>query len=154
MKFEIRLRLNDIFEKLFGQNESASGSTRNFSLRFTLTETSPIKFPLRTTPSHMPLPVQFVAHDYLIGHDGDLFSAQLATYRDQSWWDAQRYDPEDCLTDRDGRKRSLSIREIRERMNSMESTKRTLDEPFDFEPGLKLFDGVRGGWKDMEKFID
>jgi len=51
-------------------------------------------------------------------------------------------------------KRSISIREIRERMDSEKNKARLLSDGRDFEPGLKFLNGIRGTWKDMEVFID
>lgn len=158
MKLEIPWRLNGIFDKLFGQSESASVMKRNTRPHFISSKTYTAKPCLRTTPSHIPLPVQPGAGHSPICHENDIFSQQLTTYRDENWWNAQRHRQpgslEDCPIDGDIRKRSLSIREIRERMNSVESAKTTFGKPFNFEPGLKLLNGARGGWKDMEMFIE
>ena len=119
----------------------------------------------RTTPLYRQLPVNY--GDYSPATEKvDSFSAQMNTCRDQKWWESQAplsdtetlYDDDDdmmdCQNTREPPKRSLSIREIRERMNSAQSTANNLDGRLEFEPGLKLLDGIRGGWKDMEMFID
>ena len=94
----------------------------------------------------------------------DMFSAELRTCRDQNWWESPSTlpDMETCSDDdavasfhaEEHPKHSLSIREIRNRMNSAQSTASNLEGPLEFEPGLKFLDGIRGGWKDMEMFID
>jgi hypothetical protein len=116
-------------------------------------------------------PVQHYTREPSRPEQVDLFSAQLIACRDQNWWNPESR--VDCLSetsytntsagqsahDEDtASKRSLSIREIRRRMNSdqrsMRSTESSLSTPLEFEPGLRFLDGVRGGWKDMEMFID
>ena len=117
------------------------------------------------------LPVQHCTREPSIPKQVDLFSAQLVACRDQNWWNPESR--VDCLSetsytntsagqsvhdDDTSSKRSLSIREIRRRMNSdqrsMRSTESSLSTPLEFEPGLRFLDGVHGGWKDMEMFID
>lgn len=103
---------------------------------------------------------------------GDLFSAQLMACRDQNWWNntENRVDDgsEHCSTDASvsqnvveddtSSKRSLSIREIRRRMNSDQKSTTSMESglktPLEFEPGLKFLDGIHGGWEDMEMFIE
>jgi hypothetical protein len=127
----------------------------------------------------IPLPVQTPA-ELPAPPDLDPFSAQLAACREQSWWDPQP--TSDALSDSDDSnsyyrsisgnseynsidlgspKGPISIREIRERMNSQQSMRSCLSAGrYEFEPGLKLFDEVRdswrdlGGWRDMETFAD
>ena len=94
--------------------------------------------------------------------NADPFAAQLVEYRDQMWWTDQksetRFDsatPDATQHPGETPKRAVSIREIRERMNSDQKTIATGDEgKFGFEPGLKFLDTVRGGWKDMEMFVE
>jgi len=128
---------------------------------------------------HIPLPIQ-TPTELPAPPDLDPFSAQLAACREQSWWDPQP--TSDLLSDSDDSnsyyssisdnseynsidltspKRSISIREIRERMNSQQSMRSCLSAGrYEFEPGLKLLDEVRdswrdlGGWRDMETFAD
>ena len=128
---------------------------------------------------HIPLPVQ-TPTELPAPPDLDPFSAQLAACREQSWWDPQPTseplsDSDDSdsyyssISDDSGYnsidlaspKRSISIREIRERMNSQQSMKSCLSAGrYEFEPGLKLLDEARdswrdlGGWRDMETFAD
>jgi len=100
----------------------------------------------------------------------DPFAAQLIACREQSWW--TQPPPEDdvppehieaisaggnvCHVDITLPKRSLSIREIRQRMDSdrrsMASSKSS--GSYEFESGLKLLDTIHGGWEDMEMFIE
>jgi hypothetical protein len=98
-------------------------------------------------------------------HEDDLFSAQLRACRNQTWWthnghnDSQMpLDEVDASDDNqnhsESRKRSLSIRDIRERMNSDQtSIESSGSGELEFEPGLKFLHGIRGGWRDMEMFI-
>jgi hypothetical protein len=125
----------------------------------------------RSSALQRQLPVQPCTREPSRPEQVDLFSAQLVACRDQNWWDPESR--VDCLSetsytntsvgqsafdDDTSSKRSLSIREIRRRMNSdqgsMRSTESSLGTPLEFEPGLRFLDGVRGGWKDMEMFID
>jgi hypothetical protein len=125
----------------------------------------------RSSALHRQLPVQPYAKERSGMEQVDLFSAQLVACRDQNWWNPESR--VDCLSelsytdasagqiahhDDTSSRRSLSMREIRRRMNSdqrsMRSTESSLSTPLEFEPGLKFLDGVRGGWKDMEMFID
>jgi hypothetical protein len=132
----------------------------------------------RLNPLYQPLPVKadpftesfHVEQHFHLSQEGDSFSAQLKACRDQTWWN-----PQPSQTDLPGphapacedststdtsqpTKRSVSIRDIRERMNSdrrsTASTASSKSGSFEFEPGLKLLDGCRGGWRDMEMFID
>ena len=125
---------------------------------------SPGGRPSHTTPRYRKLPVNYVG---VVPPAVDSFSAQLVACRDQTWWECQSHlsDSETCY-DNDSasskihydkteyRKQSVSIREIRERMNSAQSTASTMHGPLEYEPGFKLLDCIQGGWKDMEMFID
>src|SRR5579862_9170860 len=90
----------------------------------------------------------------------DSFQAQLLACRDQVWWDAR--DGQDILHGHEERqddkpeppRRSLSIREIRERMNSDQRSMQSKESIGEFEPGLRLLDNGYGTWEDMEMFID
>jgi hypothetical protein len=116
----------------------------------------------RIKPLYRPLPVS--CDDYSPATETfDSFSAQMNTCRDQEWWESQAslsdtetlYDrPMDCQNGEELPKRSLSIREIRERMDSAHNTANNLDGRLEFEPGLRILDGIRGGWRDMEMFIE
>jgi len=128
---------------------------------------------------HIPLPVQ-TPTELPAPPELDPFSAQLAACREQSWWDPQpTSDPPSDSDDSNSYyssisdnseynsidlgspKRSISIREIRDRMNSQQSMTSCLSAGrYEFEPGLKLLDEIRdswrdlGGWRDMETFAD
>jgi hypothetical protein len=134
---------------------------------------------VRPRLKHIPLPVQMPT-EVPAPSDLDPFSAQLAAYREQIWWDLQpASDPlsdsddsnsyhssvsgnfEQSSDDMASSKRSISIREIRERMNSQQSMRSCLSAgPYEFEPGLRLLDEVSGSWRglgswrDMETFTD
>jgi hypothetical protein len=90
----------------------------------------------------------------------DPFQAQLLAYRDQSWWNANQENND--VPAGEGMpilrpaysKRSLSIREIRERMNSDQLSMKSFESVAEFEPGLRLLDKGYGTWEDMEMFID
>lgn len=126
------------------------------------------------SPLYQQVPINLHVKERSGSEQVDMFSAQLIACRDQHWWNAEsRVDDasdvsehsytnasvdQNSLDDDTSSKRSLSIREIRRRMNSdQKSTKSTdsgLHTPLEFEPGLKFLDGVRGGWEDMEMFIE
>jgi hypothetical protein len=97
------------------------------------------------------------AVDTITAHQVDPFSAQLNIYREQTWWnpplDVPSHTPA-CAETTQPQKRSVSIRDIRERMNSQRSVASSKSGEVEWEPGLKFLDGVRGGWRDMEIFID
>ena len=101
--------------------------------------------------------------------EADPFAAQLRACRDQSWWNNPP--PED--TDSESQvdevaaggdseqiditpKRSLSIREIRNRMDSdRQSIASSMSSgSYVFVSGLKLLDTTHGGWEDMEMFLE
>jgi hypothetical protein len=91
----------------------------------------------------------------------DLFSTQLRACRDQTWWDVPQthvcrssvQSEDDDAIGEEPQKRSISIREIRERMNSeQDSLKSRRSSEIVYEPGLKLLNGLRGDWRDMEMF--
>ena len=102
----------------------------------------------------------------------DSFSNELLAYRQQSWWepqipvsphdspessdDAVSAGSETCNAVPEPVKRSISIREIRQRMNSHLSRTSSLASSgtYEFEPGLKLLNGIRGSWEDLEMFIE
>ena len=90
----------------------------------------------------------------------DPFQAQLLACRDQAWWDDNREnvsvpaDTETPIVRPEAPKRSLSIREIRERMNSDQRSVTSISSIGEFEPGLRLLDNRYGTWEDMEMFID
>jgi hypothetical protein len=89
----------------------------------------------------------------------DSFAAQLNACRERSWWEQQpdtpnTGSPTPARADSESTKRSLSIRDIRERMDSDRSTVNSGCRDVEWEPGLKFLDGVRGGWKDMEMFVN
>ena len=132
---------------------------------------------VRARIKHIPLPVQTppeLPAPPTLDPDLDPFSAQLAACREQIWWDPQS--TSDPLSDSDDSnsyhssisgnsgesfndmrspKRSISIREIRERMNSQQSMRSCLSAGRDeFEPGLKLLNGERGGWRDLGSWRD
>jgi hypothetical protein len=115
-------------------------------------------------PRYQPLPVKhdpLVVEHYVPCQTDDSFSAQLRACRDQTWWNQQpdvhgSHAPA-CADTNDSSlqpaKRSLSIRDIRERMSSdRQSVTSSKIGSDDWEPGLKFLDGVRGGWRDMETF--
>lgn len=96
----------------------------------------------------------------------DPFAAQLIACRDQSWW--TQLPPEEDVpsihleavsagrADSTLPKRSLSIREIRKRMDSdrRSTTSSKSSGSYEFEPGLKLLNTMHGSWEDMEMFIE
>lgn len=83
----------------------------------------------------------------------DDFQAQLIAFRDQAWWNGSVEQNEEL--DRNiPTKRSLSIREIRERMNSDQRSISSTSTVSEFEPGLRLIEGRYGSWEDMEMFAD
>ena len=108
----------------------------------------------------------------------DSFSNEMLSYRQKAWWepqlpstprpptgspqphaDAVSAGPEICDIAPEPAKRSLSIREIRQRMNSNLSRTNSLSSfgstgSYEFEPGLKLMSGIRGSWEDLEMFIE
>lgn len=126
---------------------------------------------------HIPLPVQTPTEipEY---PDIDPFSAQLVACREQVWWEPQVTDPfsdsddsesyhssESSISEQSSigvpsQRRSISIREIRERMNSQQSMTSSLSSGhYEFESGLKLLDERSswrnlGRWRDMETFVD
>jgi len=129
--------------------------------------------------NHIPLPVQMPTKT-AAPPEIDSFSVQLAACREQVWWDPQHrpnsfsdsddsnsyHSSESSISelssiDVTSSKRSISIREIRERMNSQQSMRSSLSSGlYEFESGLKLLDECRsswrdlGSWRDMEIFID
>lgn len=127
---------------------------------------------------HIPLQVQTPTEipEY---PDVDPFSAQLAACREQVWWEPQvTSDPfsdsddsesyrssETSISEQSSigipsQRRSISIREIRERMNSQQSMTSNLSSGhYEFESGLKFLDERSswrnlGRWRDMETFLD
>jgi hypothetical protein len=119
-------------------------------------------------PKYQPLQVKqpcLVEQHYILTQDVntinasqvDPFSAQLNICREQSWWnppiDVPSHTPAREETTQPT-KRSLSIRDIRERMNSERSVASSKSGEVEWEPGLKFLEGVRGAWKDMEVFVD
>ena len=129
-------------------------------------------------PRHIPLPVQMPTESPE-APEIDPFSAQLVACHEQMWWESQP--ASDCLLDYDdytychsfdesdssqnfddvlSPKRSISIRSIRERMNSQQSMQSCSSTGrYEFQSGLNFLHGVpswRGfrGWEDMETFVD
>lgn len=148
--------------KLFGHGGSVDVFTQIINKCFK--SSPPVPQRSRTTPLYRQLPVNY--GDYSPAPEKfDSFSSQMNTCRDQKWWESQAplsdtetlYDDDDMMdfqNTTEPPKRSLSIREIRERMNSTQSKANNSDSRLEFELGLKLLDGIRGGWKDLEMFID
>jgi hypothetical protein len=163
MKIELQWDLS-MFGKMFGECESVGGMFRRITQKYVNSSTvyrSTIRTPPKTA-LYRQIPVN--VHEYNpITDSTDLFSAQLAACRYQKWWEQETplpvtetcsHDDEEYHRGSESSGRSLSIREIRKRMNSTQSLASNLTGPREFEPGLKFVDGIRGGWKDMEMFID
>ena len=127
----------------------------------------------RSRPKHIPLQVLIPTYREEVT-ETDPFAAQLAACREQRWWERNStydlssvsddstsyhsFDDSDSYQSSDASSsstRSISIREIRERMKSEGSVGGSKHTEFD--PALKL---VRGSWKefgcwrDMETFLD
>jgi len=81
------------------------------------------------------------------------FQAQLIAFRDRAWWNGS-VEQNEGLDQNIPTKRSLSIREIRERMNSDQRSISSISTVSEFEPGLRLIEGRYGSWEDMEMFVD
>jgi hypothetical protein len=157
-------QMDVMLEKLFGHPRSVEAFKQIIDKCFKSSDaTSPCSQRSRTTPLYQQLPVNY--GDYSLSIEKpDSLSAQMNTCRDQKWWEPQAllsdtetlYDDDgvDCQNMIEPPKRSLSIREIRQRMNSAQIIANDLDGRVEFEPGLKFLDGIRGGWKDLEMFID
>jgi len=156
-------QMDIILGKLFGRWGSVDVFSQIIDKCFKSSNaTPPAPKRARTTPLYRQLPVNY--GDYSPATEKiDSFSAQMSTCRDQKWWESPALlsdmetlyeDAIDCQIMGEAPKRSVSIREIRERMNSVQGTANNLDGRLVFEPGLKVLDGIRGGWKDMEMFID
>ena len=158
-------QMDVMLEKLFGQPRSVEAFKQIIDKCFKSSNaTPPCPQRSRTTPLYRQLPVNY--GDYSLATEkSDSFLAQMNTCRDRKWWEPQAllsdtetlYDDDnsmDCQDRGEPPERSLSIREIRQRMNSAQITANNLDTRLEFEPGLKFLDGIRGGWKDLEMFID
>jgi hypothetical protein len=163
VKIEFQWDLS-MFGKMFGECKSVGGIFRRITQKYA-NSSSVYRSTVRTSQKmslYRQIPVSI--YEYNPTTDStDLFSAQLAACRDQKWWEQENPlpDTETCSHDNEeyhrgseSSKRSLSIREIRKRMNSTQSLASSLTGPLEFEPGLKFVDVIRGGWKDMEMFID
>lgn len=160
MKIEIRWDFS-MLGKVLREGESAGIFGRIISkyLKSSTTNRSGTRSS-RNAPSHQQLLVDYQEY-CTVNQEADSFSALLVACRDQKWWESEctltdagicsDNDDAEYHNDEEAPKRSLSIREIRERMNSTQST---IAGPLEFEPGLKLLDNIRGGWKDMEMFAD
>ena len=163
MKIEFQWDLN-MFGKMLGECESIGSIFRRITKKYASSSTacqSTIRTPPKT-PLYRQLSVN-VRENNPTTDSTDLFSAQLAACRDQKWWEHENqlhdreswsHDDEEYHSGSESPKPSLSIREIRKRMNSAQSIASSLTGPLEFEPGLKFVDGIRGGWKDMEMFTD
>jgi hypothetical protein len=103
--------------------------------------------------------------------ESDPFAAQLIACRDQGWWNQPPLEDDvstpphlDTVSaggdvsyvDITLPKRSLSIREIRQRMDSDRGSmaSSTSSGSYEFESGLKFLETKHGGWEDMEMFIE
>jgi hypothetical protein len=114
---------------------------------------------------HQPINLPYKEKDT---RDIDPFAAQLRACRDQGWWNSAP-PPEDTESESQvdhvsgdtpqvdiTPKRSLSIREIRKRMDSDRRSTASSNSSgsYVFVSGLKLLDTTHGGWEDMETFLD
>lgn len=116
---------------------------------------------------HQPINLPYKEKDT---RDIDPFAAQLRACRDQRWWNSPP-PPEDTESESQvdhvsaggdtsqvdiSPKRSLSIREIRKRMDSDRRSTASSNSSgsYVFVSGLKLLDTTHGGWEDMETFLD
>ncbi len=116
---------------------------------------------------HQPINLPYEEKDT---REVDPFAAQLRACRDQSWWNNPP-PPEDTESESQGdnvsaggvasqvdiaAKQSLSIREIRKRMDSDRRSTASSNSSgsYVFVSGLKLLDTTHGGWEDMEIFLE
>jgi len=96
-------------------------------------------------------------------NEKDVFSAELEVWREEQWWKRDKtiettLDTDHCVLEFSAvmvapeSKPSVSIREIRERLEAEQWRKRFACE--ERPCGLKLLSGIRGTWEDLEEFSE